>query len=68
MDDFLTKKECDRCRGYLSVRTTSWFTEETICLGCSKKEGLIKVALRQRGLGDMEGCGFVPTPDGSRRA
>jgi hypothetical protein len=62
MDSFFTQKNCDRCGGDLDVRTTSWFTEETICMTCSGKEKVIKTALRNRGVQNaMEGCGYVPS-------
>ena len=60
---FLTATECDRCGNRLgSMRTTSWFTEETICNECSDKERDIKSKLRAQGIGEftMEGCGYVP--------
>ena len=60
MDDFLTKKNCDRCSGDLKVRTMSWFTEETICMVCAEKETEIKQALRAAGKDTLEGCGYVP--------
>ena len=61
-DAFFTKTSCDRCSGGLQVRTTSWFTEETICMDCSKKEQEIKEAIKARGEDPRayEGCGKVP--------
>jgi len=59
-DPFFTKTKCDRCHGSLATRTMSWFTEETICMDCSDEEDKIKNELRQKGLGSMEGCGYVP--------
>ncbi len=42
----------------------SWFNNDTICLECSAKEGVIKKALRAKGIdGAMEGCGYVPDPE-----
>jgi hypothetical protein len=42
----------------------SWFTEETICMTCSKAEGVIKKELREKGISNaMEGCGYVPNPE-----
>lgn len=38
MDDFLTKKFCDRCRAKLTSRTMSWLNEDVICMDCSKEE------------------------------
>lgn len=60
-DDFLVKQNCDRCNSMLLVRTTSWFTTETICMECKDKESKIKSNLRRNGISDaMEGCGFIP--------
>ena len=60
-DDFLKKKNCDRCDSDLPSRIMSWFTKETICLECSGKESEIKSNLRKNGISDaMEGCGFIP--------
>jgi hypothetical protein len=60
-DTFFTKTNCDRCNQPLEVRTMSWFTTETICMECSKKEDEIKTKLKQKNLPDAEGCGFIPT-------
>ena len=61
MDKFFTQTKCDRCGGSLQpARTTSWFTEETICMTCSSKEHDIKMQLQVQGKGTMEGCGYVP--------
>jgi hypothetical protein len=58
---FYTQSNCDRCNGELKARTTSWFTEETICMECSRKEYEIKQTLRAKGIEDaMEGCGYIP--------
>lgn len=63
-DTFLSQTNCDRCSKNLSVRMMSWFTKETLCMDCIKKEDVIKKALRAKGIKDaMEGCGFVPDPD-----
>jgi recombinational DNA repair protein (RecF pathway) len=59
-DNFFNATHCDRCKIPLSVRTTSWFTEETICMDCSDKERLIREKLHKLGKGDMEGCGYIP--------
>lgn len=61
-DMFFDRTRCDRCRGDLTVRTMSWFTEETICGTCSDKERKIKDALKEQGKDprDYEGCGHVP--------
>ena len=73
-DTFFDQKTCDRCGRPLdfpggSSRTMSWFTEETICTDvCAMAEGVIKQALRAKGVeGAMEGCGFVPVVIGRRR-
>ena len=59
-DRFFTQTRCDRCGKELEARTMSWFTKETICLDCSKKEQVIKAKLREKGLADGEGCGYIP--------
>ena len=61
-DLFFSQTNCDRCKQPLQrARIMSWFTTETICMDCSKKEGDIKNALRDKGISDaMEGCGYVP--------
>ena len=57
--EFFTQKTCDRCGGPLPVRTMSWFTDETICGNCSKKEREIRDKLPNQGR-DREGCGYIP--------
>ena len=60
-DKFFKKTKCDRCEKPLSVRTMSWFNEETICMDCCDKEKILLKNLRE--LGDAtsyEGCGFIP--------
>lgn len=59
-DSFYTKTTCDRCHKPLGARTTSWFTQEPLCMACAEAEGLIKTSLRAKGKSDMEGCGFIP--------
>lgn len=59
MDDFFDKKNCDRCGKPLMARIMSWFTDETICLDCSKKEIEIKKQLPDYG-NSYEGCGYIP--------
>ena len=60
-DPFFTIQKCQRCGGDLQIRTTSWFTEQTICTTCSDNERPIKSALREHGHADAcEGIGFVP--------
>jgi len=60
--DFFEKSYCDRCRKKLDGRIMSWFTDETICLDCSRKEDLLKREMRKRGMNpsDYEGCGYLP--------
>ena len=62
VDTFLTQEKCDRCNKKLTVRTTSWFTEETICPDCSAKERKLKDKMRKQGIDTdgYEGCGFIP--------
>lgn len=38
MDDFFTKKICDRCGGDLTTRIMSKFNTDVICHTCHKKE------------------------------
>lgn len=61
-DRLFDATNCERCGQDLihSARIMSWFTEETICMGCSRKEKEVKTVLRNSGQNDMEGCGFVP--------
>ena len=67
MDEFLTKTKCDRCQKLLdvrtmSIRTMSWFNNDTICMECADKETEIKSKLRFLGKKDaMEGCGYIPS-------
>lgn len=59
--EFFTAKKCDRCANDLTIRTLSWFTDETICMDCSTVEHRIKAALREAGDPEAkEGCGYVP--------
>jgi recombinational DNA repair protein (RecF pathway) len=60
--DLFNATKCDRCGESLKgkARTTSWFTEETICMECSSAEKEIKRKLRLQGKGDFEGCGYLP--------
>jgi len=56
---------CDRCNGEFSKgRVMSFFTRETICLDCSRKEEEIRAKIREdAGAGadlEYEGCGFLP--------
>jgi hypothetical protein len=38
MDDFFTKKFCDRCGKDLKIRTMSMFNEDVICMECKEEE------------------------------
>lgn len=61
-DNFFKKKKCDRCDTELHSRTMSWFTDETICMDCSKVETKIKRKLPDNGK-TYEGCGYIPEID-----
>lgn len=65
-DKFFTATNCDRCAGTLEVRKTSWFTEETICGNCIKKETMLKhaMALNGKDYSKYEGCGYIPNEKG----
>jgi len=59
-DSFFHVKTCDRCGISLVIgRTTSWFTDETICMNCADKEDTLKRKMRSGGLNPdrYEGCG-----------
>ena len=59
--EFFTAKKCDRCANDLTIRTLSWFTDETICMECSIVESHIKSVLREAGYPEAkEACGYVP--------
>jgi len=59
--EFFTTKQCGRCANDLTIRTMSWFTDETICMDCSIVESHIKSALREAGYPEAkEACGYVP--------
>lgn len=58
-DNFFSASFCDRCKGPLIKRTTSWFTEETLCMECHKKELEVRRCLPHGGR-YFEGCGFIP--------
>ena len=63
---FFIQKSCDRCGASLEAgRTMSFFTKETLCLECSKKEDEIRQKIREQD-GDpnadlkYENIGIVP--------
>jgi len=66
IDIFFLQKDCDRCKGSLEEgRAISFFTRETICMECSRKEDEIRQRIRERDKdsdADMIyfGCGVVP--------
>ena len=63
-EPFFTQTHCDRCQKPLvPARIMSWFTKETICMDCSKKEKELRAKLPNNGR-DYEGCGYVPTETG----
>ena len=62
-DNFFRQNHCDRCRKPIKDwRTTSWFTEDTICNVCGEAERVLKEELRQAGqdTSKLEGCGYIP--------
>lgn len=59
IDKFFDVKHCDRCGGDLMARTTSWFTDETICMSCKSIENDIRKELPSNGK-YYEGCGYIP--------
>jgi hypothetical protein len=58
-DTFFSQTNCDRCGKDLKIRSTSWFTEETICHLCMMLEGEIKSEMPEHGFNpdDFEGSG-----------
>ena len=72
MDKFFNTDVCDRCgRALNGTRKGSWFTEEALCASgpdnCIDKEQYIRNKLREQGMPDLEGCGFVPIVENSAR-
>lgn len=61
-DEFFSKTKCDRCGGSLSIRTMSWFNDDTICLECSNKEDVLKRQMLNAGHNpdSYEGCDYIP--------
>ena len=64
---FLFIKECERCGVSLRSRAMSWFTLQTICGDCLRKEKLLRSRMREKGIdpGRYEGCGFIPEIEGA---
>jgi len=58
-DKFFTQNNCGRCGNTLTSRIMSWFTEDTICMDCMRKEREIRDSLPNGGK-DYEGCGYLP--------
>ena len=62
-DPFFTQDHCDRCGSKkMQARTMSWFTNETICMECKRKETELNKELREQGENPAkyEGCGYIP--------
>lgn len=59
---FLFLKECERCGCSLQSRGMSWFTLQTICGDCLRKERALRRQMREQGKDPdrLEGCGYVP--------
>jgi len=53
--DFFEQEYCERCHSELMVRTTSWFTTETICGDCSMWEEAI-IRAQDESKSSLEGC------------
>lgn len=64
---FLTLTECEWCGGSLDSRGMSWFTFQTICETCWRKEKAIRRRMTEQGQDPnlYEGCGYVPEPEGT---
>ena len=64
---FLFLKECERCGCSLQSRGMSWFTLQTICGDCLRKEKAIRTRMREQGQdpNQYEGCGYVPEIEGA---
>lgn len=56
---FFEKDHCDRCTGDLTVRTTSWFNQETICHNCSMWEEVI-ISRIPESKSEIEAVGHIP--------
>jgi hypothetical protein len=62
---YFIQSSCDRCGAKLSEgRAMSFFSKETICVECSRKEEEIRAKIRQEMGVDADlvyqGCGFLP--------
>ena len=67
------QSSCDRCKAELTERRVmSFFSNETICLGCSRKEGEIRAKIRKKEGADADlkyqGCGFLPKVEVEHKA
>lgn len=58
--EFFEQEYCERCHSDLMVRTTSWFTTETICGDCSMWEEAI-IRAHDESKSALEGCGYIPS-------
>ncbi len=56
---------CDRCAELMTVRTMSYFTEESICQRCLDAEHRLIARLRLRGIdvATLAGSGQLPPED-----
>ena len=75
MDDFFTKKTCDRCGKLLTSRTMSKFNMDCLCLDCSEAEKqlpkykeAVEAELKAIQEGDLNfpGIGFPKTKGGEQ--
>ena len=64
-DGILTDDRCERCSRLMTVRTVSYFTEETICPDCLGRERNLIVNLRRKGVdpASLASCGYLPSDD-----
>ena len=64
---FLTLTECEWCGGSIDSRGMSWFTFQTICADCLRKEKALRRRMKEQGIdpNQYEGCGYVPEIEGA---
>ena len=64
---FLTLTECEWCGGSIDSRGMSWFTFQTICADCLRKEKALRRRMKEQGIDpdQYEGCGYVPEIEGA---